>query len=98
MGLIEDYKKLLKEKNNDYKTMHLPNILDSYSKFHCKRTLSSLTLGRWYFQAFFFVPPSEYDLDAIGLIIGVKGAQFLELEAPNTCNGTDSSLLLISET
>ena len=32
--MMEDYKKLMKEKNNDYKTMRLPDILDLYSKFH----------------------------------------------------------------
>ena len=33
-GLMEEYKKLLKEKNNDYKTMRLPDIMDLYTKFH----------------------------------------------------------------
>ena len=32
--MMEEYKKLMKEKNNDYKTMRLPDILDLYSKFH----------------------------------------------------------------
>jgi hypothetical protein len=33
-GLMEDYKKLIKDKNKDYKTMRLPDMLDLYSKFH----------------------------------------------------------------
>ena len=36
-GLMEGYQKLMKEKNNDYKTMRLvrlPDILDLYSNFH----------------------------------------------------------------
>ena len=31
---MEDYKKLMKDKSNDYKTMRLPDMLDLYSKFH----------------------------------------------------------------
>ncbi len=31
---MEDYKKLLKEKDNHYKTMHLLDLMDLYSKFH----------------------------------------------------------------
>jgi hypothetical protein len=40
-----------------------------------------------YFWAFFFVPPSDYDSDAIE----VTGAQSLELEALKTGDGTDCS-------
>ncbi len=33
-SLIEDYKMFIKDKNTDYKTMKIPEIMDFYSKFH----------------------------------------------------------------